>query len=131
MHFGEVRDRDDWTHLAPNGRTNRTCKSAAYDDPKPGDDRHEEWLHWGKPDYHSAYPGREGTYRYTDELPRSLSPEEMAGQIVSLLHLLPDGLYASQSDVLNKRYVEMGMCSGQRFRFVVEEIAADEEEENA
>lgn len=35
-----------WTHLAPDGSLSRGCKSAAYDDPRPGDDDHREWLDW-------------------------------------------------------------------------------------
>lgn len=35
-----------WVHLAPDGSQNRSCKSASYDDPKPGDDDKHEWLNW-------------------------------------------------------------------------------------
>lgn len=35
-----------WTHLAPDGTLNRSCKSAAFDDPRAGDDGHSEWHDW-------------------------------------------------------------------------------------
>jgi hypothetical protein len=35
-----------WTHVAPDGTQNRSCKSASFDDPKPGDDDKREWLAW-------------------------------------------------------------------------------------
>jgi hypothetical protein len=35
-----------WVHVAPDGKTNRSCKSASYDDPKPGDTDKREWLDW-------------------------------------------------------------------------------------
>lgn len=52
-----------WVHVAPDGSTNRTCRSAAFDDPMPGDDRKDEWGLWPRK-YRSAaaYPGRPGTY---------------------------------------------------------------------
>jgi hypothetical protein len=47
-----------WVHLAPDGTTNRTCKSAAYDDPRPGDEDRREWLDWPRDRERSiAYPG--------------------------------------------------------------------------
>jgi hypothetical protein len=38
--------RERWVHLAPDGSQNRSCKSAAFDDPKPGDNDQQEWVNW-------------------------------------------------------------------------------------
>jgi hypothetical protein len=35
-----------WVHVAPDGSISRSCKSAAFDSPKPGDDGHREWHDW-------------------------------------------------------------------------------------
>lgn len=56
-----------WFHVAPDGKTSRSCRSAAFDDPKPGDEEEtREWLDWPRSNRSQAYPGRPGTYTYEE-----------------------------------------------------------------
>jgi hypothetical protein len=61
-----------WVHLSPLGATNRACKGAAFDDPKPcdaGPAPRTEWLTWPRNRARSvAYPGR-APYPHTDYEP--------------------------------------------------------------
>jgi len=48
----------EWVHIAPDGSVNRMCRSAAYDDPKPGDEGKREWLDWPRSrEKNIAHPG--------------------------------------------------------------------------
>jgi hypothetical protein len=49
----------DWVHVAPNGATNRTCRTAAYDDPKPGDTDKREWCDWPNDSRRVAQPPKQ------------------------------------------------------------------------
>ena len=56
--IGQRASDGAWVHIAPDGHLNRTCRSAAFDDPKPGDEeRRDEWGNWPRKNRSIAYPG--------------------------------------------------------------------------
>jgi len=49
-----------WVHVAPSGDTSRSCKTAAYENPEPGDEEERrEWLSWPRESRSMASPGQQ------------------------------------------------------------------------